>query len=62
MDARSLREGEGEGRSMNMTCPKCGKEVSFYDGDIEIYSIGEKQVTIWHVSIECGGKWNYKRK
>lgn len=47
---------------MNLTCPKCGEEVSLYDGDIEIYSIGERQITIRHVSIKCNGKWNYKRK
>lgn len=46
---------------MNMTCPKCGEEVSFDDGDIEIHSIGEKQVMIHHVSIKCDGKWIYKR-
>ena len=46
---------------MNMKCPVCGEEVSFYDGDIEIWSIGEKEITVMHMHHSCGAKWKYRR-
>jgi len=44
-----------------MKCPVCGEEVSHYDGDIEIWSMGEKEITVMHVDFKCEGKWKYKR-
>ena len=46
---------------MNMKCPVCGEEVSFYDGDIEIWSIGEKEIMVRHLSVKCNGRWKYRR-
>ena len=46
---------------ITLKCPVCGEEVSLYDGDIEIWSIGERKVTMHHVSVKCDGKWAYKR-
>ena len=45
-----------------MKCPKCGEEIDVYEGDVEIWSIGEKQVKVHHISITCDAKWIYKRK
>ena len=46
---------------MNMKCPVCGEEVSLYDGDIDVWSIGEKEITVYHAVSNCQGKWKYKR-
>jgi len=46
---------------MTMKCPKCGEEVSLYDGDIEVWSIGEKEITVRHISMKCQAGWKYRR-
>lgn len=46
---------------MTMTCPKCGRPISLYDGDIEIHAIGPKHITVEHISFRCQGRWKYKR-
>lgn len=43
------------------TCPKCGESVSHFDGDIEIWAMGDKKITVRHVDTKCDGKWSYKR-
>ena len=43
-----------------MKCPKCGEEIDHEYGDVCIYTIGEKQIKIWH--LNCDGKWVYNRK
>lgn len=45
---------------MVMKCPKCGANITWYDADIEVLSVSEKQVKVR--CCHCNGKWIYKRK
>lgn len=43
---------------IKMKCPICGEEIE--DGDVDIWTITEKQIKVWH--IQCEGKWIYIRR